>query len=59
MPLSPRSLERLAPPVADAFLMDWLAALAEQPLLGAGRSDLSDVFCNEIDDAVGEVDDSL
>jgi hypothetical protein len=27
------SLQRLAPPVADAVLVDWLAALAEQPLL--------------------------
>ena len=55
----PCSLQRLPPPVADAVLVDWLAALSEQPLLVACCADLSDVRGDEIDDAVGEVDDSL
>ena len=54
-----RSLEGLAPPVADAVLMDWPAARAEQPLLVADRSNLSDVFGDEIDQTVGEMDDTF
>jgi hypothetical protein len=52
--------QRLAPPVADSVLVGRLVTLAgEQPLLVADRAEVCDVLGEEIDQAVGEVHDTL
>lgn len=49
-------VQRLPPPVADAVLVNRPTALAEQPLLVADGTGLSDVLGKEIDQAVSKMD---